>query len=871
MRIPILGCYVSPQTPAQDFQQFLDAANELLRGNGVLLGDLNARDQSWDSTHNRRGPILRRWAGMHHFSTQRPDRPTLANASGTSRVDLCLHRHGVPPSITVYDKLPFSDHAPVRAVLASKSVSDRTRVPLALLNIKQLRDRISAEYDLSIPPIIDRLNNTGVWGDLELESRQLISKTMTPWTAFCSPNPGRFRPGWTKSLDSLAKKRTKLARSKRDSDKEEARRLDKVIKRQYRRNVKKLRWTLGDDINDGTISNQFQTVRRALSLTSDIKPMLCANVNPDSFTTFMAGLQPAPEAAPRVEVLPFTAPNGLGDAMEHFLRDETRSKQKAPGPDGVRLEILRLKPKLFADAALALWRAVGRLAFVPSLLRSGNLSPIYKNAGEPSVPSNNRPICLISAFRKMISAALLSEIDKHYSPDPRQWGHRRGSGVEAAVAYAVNTLRRDMPMAVFLDLKKAFDLVPRAQLQGMVDASLPEILSRNVRALLWPMIIRTIGQKSSDCLHTRAGVPQGDPPSPLLFGLFMDSYLRAVNLSPTRAVASLFVDDVLGLAKTFANLLRFLDNSQKWADDHTMVWNIAKSCGINLPSQPKIRGVTLPMKQSTGYLGVTMAPTGVTDARLLERLVAARGLLFKLRRTTRKWRTSVRQRRAFVKTFVLSLTDFSLFLQPLTQEVRTRAAQLDSLCTNYTLQCTVRPQQAARGRRLARLLSFQGRRKQSMVAVLWRYRSRAIENGEDERSIRLWELMSTYSTLRPMARTAGTITELPDLNTWRAEWRERIEVQDWAGSNNQKRWIPVCKNLPPALRADFHQDTERTIIHWYLNRIPGSAELSTHKNRMHELLSKNTLTTDELAEVELLSLQARHGYNTGREVRAGSA
>ena len=57
---------------------------------------------------------------------------------------------------------------------------------------------------------------------------------------------------------------------------------------------------------------------------------------------------------------------------------------------------------------------------------------------------------------------------------------------------------------------------------------------------------------------------------------------------------SLFVDDVLGLAKSFLDLLTFLDKSQNWGKNHCMVWNIAKSCGINLPNQPEIRGTRPP-------------------------------------------------------------------------------------------------------------------------------------------------------------------------------------------------------------------------------------------------------------------------------------
>lgn len=121
----VMGCYVSPKTPAHVFQEFLETANTKLRGNGVLLGALNARDRAWDSTCSRRGQLLRRWAIIHKFATQRPDRPSFHNTCGTSNVDLCFHRNGVPPHITVLAKLALSDHAPVKAEFACASVTDR--------------------------------------------------------------------------------------------------------------------------------------------------------------------------------------------------------------------------------------------------------------------------------------------------------------------------------------------------------------------------------------------------------------------------------------------------------------------------------------------------------------------------------------------------------------------------------------------------------------------------------------------------------------------------------------------------------------------------------------------------------------------------
>lgn len=852
--IPIVGCYVSPKTPACAFKAFLERVNGLLRGPGVLVGDLNARDATWDVTYNRRGPILRKWATAHNFAMQRTDQPTVTTVSGSSRVDLCLHRSGIPPSISVHDRTVLSDHAPVTAVLASSTICDSRRIPLALLNNTTLRERISRGYAKSIPPVIEQINEARTWGDLECATNLLITRIVGPWTAFCPTRPNRFRPGWTRQLDTLAKRRSQLFKAGSDSARAEANALDKVIKRRFKENVARIRCRLGDDVNEGLIGSQFQTLSRAMALSSDTKELLCRSVDPDKFLEFMEGLQPPHEAAPRVQVLPFTVPDSLLDEITKKLKNERTHNNKAPGPDGVRLELLRLNPQLFAKATFVLWKAVGRLTFVPAALRSGNLAPVYKRTGEPTVPSNNRPICLISAFRKVISTALLADIERHYTPNLMQWGHRRGSGTEVAIIFAINKLRINLPLAVFLDLKKAFDLVPRIALQKMVDAALPSNLAKNVRALLWPMLLRAKGQTSDTTLITRAGVPQGDPSSPLLFSLFMDGYLRAVNVSPRQAMASLFVDDVLGLACTWLHLMQFLDRSQRWAVNTGMVWNIAKSCGLSLPHQTSVAGTPLPSRPDTLYLGVTVTPKGVSNKRLLERIAAARGLLYKLRSTTRHWRTSLKQRRAFVKTFILSVADYALFLHPLTKEVLEKAEMLDALCVNYIVGLTVPPQQRARARYMTRFLSFPARRRRNTIQTIGRFRARVVSNPEDERNHVLWQAIASYGTTRFVSKQVSKM-DLAALAGWVDEQLMLSDILDWKNTNKHKRWIPEGKRLPPALRAEAAPHIERHIIRWYLNNIPAHRALSANKNRLHELLGAQRLSTSQIEELESIILE----------------
>lgn len=91
-----------------------------------------------------------------------------------------------------------------------------------------------------------------------------------------------------------------------------------------------------------------------------------------------------------------------------------------------------------------------------------------------------------------------------------------------------------------------------------------------------------------------------------------------------------------------------------------------------------------------------MNDKGNGDTKLLTRIARVRGLLFKLTRTTKACETSAEERRLMVETFIFSLTDYILYLQPLSDEVTLKAVDF-----NFVLQKTIKPDQLKRERSVA--------------------------------------------------------------------------------------------------------------------------------------------------------------------------
>lgn len=213
-------------------------------------------------------------------------------------------------------------------------------------------------------------------------------------------------------MDSQAKLRSRLLRSRDTADLMHARAINRETKLQFRSNLRQLRKDLGDCVLGFSNQHQMRNMSRALERNRDSVPLNFPLLNPDHYTSFMESLQPNPESTSKVTVHKFNFPK----SFLHILTDAITSSmklRKEHGPDRIRIEVLRLSPTLFVKASMQVWITEGRIVHMPEFLRLGTLVPIYTQSGDSSLP-NNRPTCLVSVFRKLIAAALSSQIKETY-------------------------------------------------------------------------------------------------------------------------------------------------------------------------------------------------------------------------------------------------------------------------------------------------------------------------------------------------------------------------------------------------------------------------------------------------------------------------
>lgn len=226
-------------------------------------------------------------------------------------------------------------------------------------------------------------------------------------------------------------------------------------------------------------------------------------------------------------------------------------RNSAPGHDQVTtLDINNLKP----DLVPILTKLVNNIfisGIFPQELKISKITPIYKS-GQKENMNNYRPISVISVFSKIIEKLLkkrmLAFIDKYIVVDEYQYGFVKNSSTLSAAVDLVNFIsraldRKEMAVAVFIDLRKAFDVVS-------LDILLDKLQKMGFRGVIFNLIKSYLCNReqyvsynnfSSGLLSNSCGVPQGSVLGPLLYSLYVLN-LRCANLK-TRYFT--FADDTV--------------------------------------------------------------------------------------------------------------------------------------------------------------------------------------------------------------------------------------------------------------------------------------------------------------------------------------
>lgn len=280
---------------------------------------------------------------------------------------------------------------------------------------------------------------------------------------------------------------------------------------------------------------------------------------------------------------------------------------KAPGHDGITAKILKANSEVLTPILVELTNKSLQQGIFPSILKQATVIPIFKSGSKLDL-NNYRPISLLPLFSKVIELCVKSRltnfITKNGLLSKKQFGFQSGLSTEDALLKFTNVLNSSLdkgkcPVALFLDIQKAFDTVHHKTL-------LKKLETVGVRGvpLQWfenylkdrTQLVR-VSTTCSSLKTIRHGVPQGSVLGPVLFLLYINDFCDIKFNGSLFAFADdtalLYISETLEMSLQNLNCdLRVIRN---WFDRNKMVLSVKKTSYAIFSLRKSVKNDNMPI------------------------------------------------------------------------------------------------------------------------------------------------------------------------------------------------------------------------------------------------------------------------------------
>ncbi|CAB4026264.1 Hypothetical predicted protein [Paramuricea clavata] len=404
-------------------------------------------------------------------------------------------------------------------------------------------------------------------------------------------------------------------------------------------NIKTIQNRLGGRLMISLGEKKKDTMINELKLGNDTitSPMRMANCLNDYFTSI--GGKIGDSCSEHTQNLNFGRhmSDNLNTSLEFTLHPVNESQvfrllnnlsiSKSTGGDKIPAKILKKSASVITPSLTNLFNSAIGMGIFPSEWKSARVIPLHKK-GSRSVLDNYRPISILPVISKIFEKILYEQLYEYFTTNnllsEQQFGFRRFHSTSTALLdctdeWYVNMDRGLYNLAVFLDLKKAFDTVNH----DILLAKLELYGIKNTPLMLLKSYLSDRSQKCqvngelSTLKYLKYGVPQGSILGPLLFLIYINDLPNCLQHSTAR----MFADDtnitVSGKSVKEAEVAINVDlnNIREWLLSNRLSLNLVKTeylligsrHNINtLEEQPRVFIGDEPIKgvQVTKTLGV---------------------------------------------------------------------------------------------------------------------------------------------------------------------------------------------------------------------------------------------------------------------------
>ena len=239
-RLRFIGVYMRPKSQRAEWLQFLGKLNQYKAKSRptIVCGDFNAHHPDWTrGKTDAGGTALRAFVSkglaarstahcLTQFTMNAPDSATCVRQTprgvSQSTIDLFLTsnlRAFTAGKARVYfsHTAGGSDHAAIALTICAPC-TPKTRPTKQFLPTPHRRSNLELRaaaiqsYEQRLPDFAYRFDQCSDKDELAVVYEEFVLVVQAPWMTMAAARPARFRPGWTRQLDGIAKERARQTR-----------------------------------------------------------------------------------------------------------------------------------------------------------------------------------------------------------------------------------------------------------------------------------------------------------------------------------------------------------------------------------------------------------------------------------------------------------------------------------------------------------------------------------------------------------------------------------------------------------------------------------------------------------------------------------
>lgn len=450
---------------------------------------------------------------------------------------------------------------------------------------------------------------------------------------------GKCKPKWWNDeiKNSLVAKKHAYDRYKATNDNN-----DKLAHDQLRRSTKKLIKQSKKNIelhiaNTSKVNPKefYSYIRNKKTLTSKIGPLVTENGEhtddevkmTNILNDFFASVFTSEDTTGN-RPIPTNQANQL--ELENFIVYEADIQRKiehlkinkTPGPDKISPRILKEAKNELLIPLASLFNKSVNTGRVPDEWKLANVTPIFKK-GNKSSPGNYRPISLTSVVCKLLETIIRDKIvtflEENNIIKNSQHGFRNKRSCLTNLLDFFNEVYNsyDEDRAVdiiYLDFRKAFDIVPHKRLIDKVNA---HGITGNTKKWIENWLLDrkqrvVINGKESSWCKVNSGVPQGSVLGPILFIIYINDIDEGIECKISKFADDTKIMNKVTSTENYQKLQNDINTLVDWADKWQMEFNIEK-CKVlhvgsnNVHKDYTMKNSVLSTTENEKDLGVTMS------------------------------------------------------------------------------------------------------------------------------------------------------------------------------------------------------------------------------------------------------------------------